>query len=1163
SHELRKVTSPEFDTLAKKPDEILLQVRDLNTRDDDSEKFQMKGRMRVRWKPGSLCEDSTVKYYDFGNRFTPDQNGWIKFMPSFEGAISTSEGEWTEADSAKGLCQWIDTLPGSAPGEYHGLSGGLFYPNLNDSVTVSELLSGTYKVPYISMGIHIDSADASKDSSAEEEFTLWVLPGKENTEGNREFYWGVDRSVLRDGSGDPFIGSAGWVSPHPREWIQGPAVTLDSGNHTIDIYMRDDFTGIAGIALSKSDETPGFSVDELERWGDYGFRPKIRAEKLMDGQEFDFAYSIWDRFGNRGDSGSIVIETPEYQNELPYVTIEPSDVIEDNYFSTCSPGFDLEPEERLRDTVSLEVMLRRNLLDTVIDFSDRIDINRTGTEDNLWSVDIDSTNPLPEIQGSVCDTNSYQIYARLVNDNGDAGNWNSFMFGVDDTTTSFTSAELMDSVYEEPPYLKYRYIEGYEVGNGDIIGDLRVVFDEGVTPGGQELIIDNALIHTAHHTENGEMVYDSITGFDNGTFCVYEDKSYYAGRKVKSYFTINYGKYVIETATDSLRRESVNGSYRLIARTPRMVDDQESYARISSDMNTPMPVNITKHGIIDNFYSMQDYFFLKDVIKYSDHRNGFNIVGCVTEFSRNDYTEDIDTFSINAMGHCTNCGPYLDFTVLHPEYMKEEFNAMEKLNDPVEIEYTEEDTTYRIQWTGEEKNHVPNSGIGMVTYCGWDIVIESYYLDPNGVYLNNFKVYMPEQEFNIGGTDCDSAVPELTGIRIEGREGLNNSALHFYGESERLSQDVSVYESLRFRTYNDYILTKAPEYKFTPVNSNREYVIKVPEGGELHLPSWKDNNPFNERDSIKTYIKEPHQENLTLEYSGFKKINTLGDFHRTVGHGTEALMFDGEISVRYSADRMVLDVSPVEGDTSLISIKDGFFNDNIDGPIGINGSSLELFSDFSVNTMYGRKMAGDGKTWRVSPENTPSEFTIPFSGVEVVHTAKDSVLLFLMDPNIKISMLDDAANAAEVLELYNAAVTCDKSLAALNGNVKLPEEGLSLSDFPLFGKGGGDSFVKEYGDFTISELYFGYSDPKFTIGTRAVLEFGEIFKFMGMNGEKILFDEFEVSHHPEDNWKLERLRAEAFSQPRVFGISKSDLESGSGGDNLVEFYSGGNGLGVE
>ena len=1174
SQEYRPVTEPvlEVDTVAA--DRIVLGIDNLNTIPGGGAKQQLAGTLCVKWVPGSVCADSTVIEKDFGNRFTP-QGDWIAFMPSFEGALGSTVGAWREpgATTPGTRHQWLDRYTHADP-----LQGGGFYPNVGDSVTVAELTAGPLSdFASLSMGIRLTPEQAC-DSAAGEEFTLWALPAADNGETSRYFYWGTDGVPVTDELGDAYHDGG------TPQWIQGPSVTLGAGDHTIDLFMRDDGVTVAGIALSKTGSAPPFTAADLSRWGDTGFAIDVAAEDLADFTEHTFTVTALDRMGNVSARVRTEVTTLRSAEVIPDLVISPDATLENGFYHSLYPSFTLSLAQPYPDTLDVTVALRKHLPDTVVDLAGfAVD---TAGEANVWTVT--DTAGLEEYPaGAVSASSGYELLARAYQDSSSVGNWTNLFFGVRADTSEIPEAVVVtDPVFELPPHLRFRFDDGFETASGEIIGDLEVLFDfDNTRAPNQRLYLEGALIETDTAADG---THESITGISGGTFACYEFAGdvYETFASAQAAFTFPYGRFRMDVTVDSLGLLEYADGWKIAAGRARITDDRGSAVRASGSLAAAQPVPLTKLGIVDDMYCPDDYFFMENALSFSGVHPGFHIQGCITTFRRLNTGAPDETYRIVAAGECAGCGPYLCFTVASPKYLDEEFSARDKLRDTVVIEYTPDDFTYAIQFAGV--NPVEHSTIEHARYAGWPLEITAYDFYASGVTLTDFAVTVDPETFPDSLNGAEATIPHFAGVKILGDANLNNGALHFFGGAHVSGA------GLRLETPGGYVFGDAPLVRFAPAAGEREYLLSMPSGGSLALPSWK-NTVFNEQDTLVADI-DASEQGFVLGYDGIRELSAWCDFTRTVGYINDnpenpGLFLRGRIDVSYAARDFQLEIAPRDN-LALFTFNSGFFdfeNDRSGGvdTVQVEKSSMSLFSDFSINTFYGKREFSspvtltDDRLAGMGDEESGRSVTFPLDGVDIVridHGDTAEIRLLLLAPQFDLGGLALVSSGESQKPIYNAAFDCNKHLAGLSGRIAMPEDANSLSDVKTL-----KSFAENIADMSLDEIYLGYGregrDTAVTLGAAAAIRLGKAFDNIGMYGEKILLDDLRFSYHLNEDahprWTLDTLHATAFPLPRRFGIGPRNLreekpreDAGTmrrdydEGKDYVELLSGGNGIEV-
>ncbi|MDG5816200.1 choice-of-anchor Q domain-containing protein [Chitinispirillales bacterium ANBcel5] len=1144
SQEYRKVTNPQFELTDKTHRSVTLNSTNLNKIGESNPKEQMAGTLYMSWSPGSLCEEVTNREYEFGNLYTKDENGWISFMPSFEASLNSGVGQWIKHEGVGAIHQWIDRYT-----EEEGLAGGKFYPPIGVNYRSHDFHGNLDGIPFISYGIYLTQEQASADRSSEEErYTLWYLPSEGNTESRQKFYWFVNDEAIEMG-GEPVF------SADP-DWIQGPAVYLDSGISTIDIYMVDDGVGIDGIALSKGTEAPVFSKHELDTWGgNKGFEIEIVANDIPSNEKITFSYVAVDRYGNMSDSGQLEKTTLENEDGVPGAVITPEIPLENGYYMSVTPAFTVTLESEFDETADIEATLHK-----VVDGEEYemvVEIERNDENVNQWRVfNEDGLIEFPD-QG-VSAQNCYVLRILPSDSEGKPGNWVQQRFGIiaadGETPPTVT---IINPVYETA-YLKFRYLNGFATADNTIIGNLEVLFKDGYGPHNEnsKLILEGATIHTTYTEDSdGTIEHQYIDSLSYGEFAAYECDYWGEFCSRINSFSIPYGNYTFEVNADLLSMETDHsGEYKIYSQETVLYDDRDNPARLSSHLDRQSSVPFTKYGVIDTFYSWRDRFFIRDVVKYSPSRDGFSLDACIMTFSR-DRSGSNDVFEMVAQGQCHNCGPNLTFTVLDPSSLRPAFKAFDLLDRPVDITYTHSDPELVVDY-GTDGFSVENSDIGEAIYRGWRVKVDEYVFNEHGVTVNDMSIGLNEETFPPQKNDNNSFVPNFSGLEIRGDIDLNQGALHVRGSAISEANDVSL------TTRGDYTFTDISKLRFGYAQPT-DFEMTMPEGYNLKAPTWKNETLYPNESLV---IPVGASDGFILGYEGIRKVHAQGEIERTFKEKQENklsgrlpitirkgyLTLRGDILITYAARNFQVRVTPNETD-SLFTLAANFFK-NRDEEVGISRGSIGFFSDFSVNTLYAKKMGG-GRYSVVPKQFGIAPITAP--GFDIFHTS-EGVRILLLAPDFQLGGLI-SNNAGDIFEMssdcnfetsiYNAGFNVAGALTNISGRIDLPDDIMSC-----FGIGGISNITQQVAQFSIRSIMLGYEKgeehDKLTIGTDASIQLGKAFSNIGMEGEKILLSELTTSYS-NNTWALETMRGSGFTTPRTFNL---------GNRGYVELLNGGHGL---
>ena len=1153
SQEYRNPPVPVVNVTSVSSDKILMECNNLNT-DSSGNRSQMAGTLYVTWKPGSECEESTTVSIPFGNKFEVQSN-WIAFKPMFENAINSKVGGWRNTTSPVNYFkhQWLDRFDST------GVSiGGEFYPDIGDSITASDI-SGGVIIPSVSFNFRIDSTQMSADSSTGELYKIWFLPGGYNGVSNSEIYWTINDTV-------PVASQTASVlnlDSFSIDWVPGPSIFLDSGNHTFNLFMKDDGVKIAGIALSKENTVPQFDLSSLPKWSTKGFDLKIIAQGLQPENAINFTFEAVDRFGNRSGKSQKIERTKKSPYVIPPVVIAPDEPLQNGFYPSIYPSFSIGMQSETDDSLELSL----SLIKTINGLSSpQTNMTLTRISGNSWSASVDSGSPLDEfpVDTALSKDNGYSILARaykIINASDTAfGKYTKLIFGVVPDTDQVPLQVVIDTTIYEVPKLRFNFERGTELNGNTIIGDLQVLFDFDTEYSGTKLMLEDAIITTDTATDGfGVKHHLRITNVTGGTFGSYECSGYDDLCTRTQEFQIPYGKFSISVNPDSITRYTTPVQ-RLVVSGAEIIDDKGVRCKISGDSLWTIPVPVTRFGVHDTFYVKDGYFFIKNALIWSSLHDGFNIKGCLTRFNRTPDSSPTDTFTITACGACKDCGPFLNFNVKSPVYLDDEFTGTdERLENPVILRYTNVEDPYIISFTSDTVNQIVSSELHSVTYRGWQLLINSYHFTNHGAVITDFNVIPNTETFP---EDKNPDRYTFSGLQIIGDTVFNGGALHLRGTATCNSM-------VSFRTGNDYVISHGSECDFIPVDENRDYILTFPSNGILALPSAKSpaTDIYNEKDTIKLALSA-----FRVTKDGIDTIFAQDEFFRTLGMLDEinyGMKIEGIMKVGYAARDFQLDVQPKTA-VPLLLFNKGFLNEDT---VGVGQSSIGLFSDLSINTLYGKKKFN----CVITPDGFDGLLELPGTGIDVINTSS-GVRVMLLAP--KFNLGEFSGEGESFSDIYNATFDCSRKLTGLSGKIILPEKFRKLSN-----ASGLKAFAEKIIDVEVDEIYLGYTkrlpdNTEFRIGASSSIILGSAFNNIGLNGEKIILDTLTFAYNIDQEtdkgkWSLDKLNGRAFTLPRSFGIGPRNVRDRDGIDieslkkdydankKYIEFVSGGNGLEVD
>ncbi|MCX7726235.1 MAG: hypothetical protein N2053_05250, partial [Chitinispirillaceae bacterium] len=1159
----RKPLKPELNFETVRSEKSILVCNNLNTDTTDTIREQVSGKLKVWWEPGSYCAESTLVEKSFGNIYTHLDSNWLVMMPRFENAISTTVGIWRDSKEVPNVGnrhQWLDRFDI----EKKPLGGG-FFPDFGDSITKREATTiWAGNLPSITVAFEISKELASKDSSISQSYKLWFLPGGYNGVTSRYVYWNIDAPLYVDTSKTVDLYTYDSLN---IQWIPGPVVWLDSGKHTLTLFMKDDGVKIAGIAMSKLNEAPPYDINTIPSWGTKGYNITVEAEGLQPGREIKFFALAEDRFGNKSELCSLSINIPSSGEKLPLLVITPQKPLNNGFYSSIYPSFTVTTKDQTQQELGLQFILRKIVNGIATDISNKF--YSIETQKNRWQVYTDTTSPLEVFPiGAVTEENSYilLVRARSISSTGDTsyGSWTRLKFGVVADSNEIPPNVVIDNIYYIIPDLKFKFINGTELSGNTIIGNLQLVFDEDSGYSKKQLVLENAIITTDTATVNGVKRHRFITSIRGGSFNVYNVSD--DGKLISrtSEYELPFGKHkiIIPATPENLFLDTLGGVVRLRVFGAKIIDDFENRCKISANQDVEdVPLFLTRYGLRGTFYVPKDYFIVKNAVVHNPVEPGFDIVSCKTTFIRPP-AGGIDSFTIITAGSCINCGPFLSFTAKNPFYKSEEFSTKsEKLEKPVIVSYVNPEQKYKISFPNDTINNILLDKLKEIKYAGWRIKINSAYFNERGITITDANIAVDPYTFSIDTTNnwingfkklrifCD---PLADGILHLGENGISNSPV-------------------KLTTFNYYII-KANSAVFQETSDKSGYHIVLKKNDTLLLPSWREpaTTIYRENDTIKVLI-----DSCKIGYNDIASFGAKGRFERTIGskkgsNETTGLRIKGDILVDYKARDFQIALKSGTNDTALLSLPEGFilkpfpFNPldtciSSNGMIYLKKSSIGLFSDLSINTLYARK--NFCRAVKVSPNGFNNFWGIEGIGFDVIKTKKD-VHIFLLSPQIEVpfgAAQNTQNNESKFnLNIYNAIFDCDKNLVAISGNVTLPEDKRNLSNIKQL-----KEFAEKYLDGELVEIYFSYNreqgdGTKLSIGASSILTLGSKFRKIGMDGEKIFIDSLTFSYHFQNNnvnegeWTFDRFTGRAFTIPKTFIISKGSF-SGKDDEKKVEY----------
>lgn len=187
---------------------------------------------------------------------------------------------------------------------------------------------------------------------------------------------------------------------------------------------------------------------------------------MPSNKDITFIFQATDRFGNVSEKKQIVIPTKSFDEPVPSVIITPDVPLENGFYHSIYPVFNMSISSATNDSLTLETVLKYNN-GAVSDSTSLSNVSLIDTTAHVWSVAVDSSYPLSPFPdtGGISSTNGYSIRARVMKRNGTVGDWTQLIFGVRaDTSQIPPSVEILDSTYETSA-LAFRFLRGIEVSS--------------------------------------------------------------------------------------------------------------------------------------------------------------------------------------------------------------------------------------------------------------------------------------------------------------------------------------------------------------------------------------------------------------------------------------------------------------------------------------------------------------------------------------------------------------------------------------------------------------------------------------------------------------------------------------------------------------------------
>ncbi len=1016
SQQYEKPLKPVLSAREVEPFKITLNTIDLNRNTDGTAKQQMTGALTVSWEPGSNCENKTTRTYPVGNRFTLNNEGWIAFKPCFESAIKTVNGTWRSAISGTmgGAHQWLDHYNGTT------LDSGGFQPNVNVRIEASELSGlSLASVPRISMGIRLKPGEGTQSTSDDEKFLLWVKPALSNGLDNDEFYWGIDGTPMSTPIGSAAPGSAG-----TNGWVQGPMVSLGDGDHTIDLFMCEDGVKIEGIALSKVKSEPTYDASALSGWGNDGLTVDVVADHLYANKEITFTASVTDRFGNNSEIAQQKITTPPTTTKLPLIVFNPVDIYNNGWFATSTPQIALRVQDLYSGTLSTpEFKLLRYQGSSTLPTDLTSQLQISSETDKSWIISLNAGESLADypVTGKLSDTNGYVLLARTKNTLNQLGDWSSFQFGVKSGTIP-SGVVLEDSLFTLGTNLRFKYIYGLDNGDGTLTGDLQVLFNDNIDASFMNTLIYSGVTITKGQVDGKLGIVDIGTDgfFKAGNFA--DDGSGIS--ESKSQFVFPYGKFEVRAETKTMILNKID--QRIEAGESSILDDNTVAGKMSVSSGAVTAIPFDSRGITSDFYTSENHFVLKDIVKFSDAASGFNIESCVTRFSFNTATK---TYTISTRGGCAGCGPYLFFDVIDPRYSGSAFHVFDKLDRTLDVTYTADNFNYNLKLASSEPPFtVTNSDLPQSEYDGWQMKLHSYTFDKSGVHLTNFDVEANREVFPAKDVEVNlskwtekthSEIPStiklnqgtngrfitgFSGGTIMGKDTVGNGALYLYGDAEASGTGVSL------TTQDLFTLKNVTKFQFKSNGSNRNFLIETV-GTEriIDVPAGYQRAFYFDGQDENGQLSVPIS-TLTLSSDGIESLVASKSviFHHGSYNDNKNWSLTFNSTLKLTARERLVDVALVNksgesnGDNNVdLKFDNGFFNfSNGSHELTIPNSKLVLTNELQISSIDAKKTVSTEDAGITFNPEEASILTLSTGGLSLEKSG-DTLLMRFNTPKFK------------------------------------------------------------------------------------------------------------------------------------------------------------------
>gem|GEM_PF-5396049 len=1112
----------EIDSVGGRHDSVAIAVRGLNSQADSG--TRLPGSLRVTWTPGSSCAPSTSVSLPYGNVFTPDVDGRFLFRPSLGAAILSKEGSWLGDVDDKQRHQWLDQPVG----------GGFFPP--------AGIQAFSDEGPWIDFVLR-------NPRPGTPQWDLWILPGRQNTESNKLFRWGVEKMATlaaKPGTMPMSASSALYEATTPGAWVKvAPVVTMtDTGLYRLRLQMIQDGFVARGIILQPAGSAaPTKSESELPTAGAWGYDSLLlQAGALASGTTHTFTFQATDRKGNTSAARTLTVTTPVSTVRVSSLRIQLDNSDSSGWVNGNALGAHLVANSDGIAPTSVHAELYI--------------INATGStklasltpvaDGSGWSVS-DALSAWPATTADLAAGFGYRLDV-WADAQSTTGPHTVAFFGVRGAAHPGALTDLKKDVTLGG--VTFRVLEAWPE-NGAIYANLELpVFTQkhGDTLESR-IVLKSALV--SFNNANPK-VLQSVTGGSVAALRC-EGTPVACSETDRATWTLGPWKGFLPVEDASLL--PLNSGYRLSVKFAEFLDDKSRLVRTG-------PVQLNDAGLAQDAWVVADRVWFRNVVG-AGKDDAFSFESCRLLIAPG----SAGALDMSLRGCADNVGPFLSFGInLETEspftLMGEAFDSLAK--------------PYSISWK-PGKGYVPQVDSVVVTqttlhdFSGasvWGYDVHKYSFAPVGVNLLDFDVLLPDGKVfpavsgeawrikNFQGLTVRSSSTVLDGKPIMSGSALSSDKRDLPFNSTQKLTGISSW------TYRDVL---GYGYVLDPSANTTGLAIVTPQpSGSFRYRAIGASNIDATDETFRVPVTK-----MVFGPGLFAEISSSNIFTAAAG----GIKVSGTLSINPSEDSMEVIASDLDGTARGLSFPLGTnpwqsYASSKDwtkegDPIALSDLSLSLDETFGITDISG--------TGEMPEQSALFIGRLPLLGFQSQSSfrllpGKGDILVRLGSPSAWFSDLSYGQSSNPTSWIQSAVFNSSTLPVAVGAELPVPESMRTLR-FPLF-----ENLGSLYLNKVVLDASIANGAPSIALESQSTLELGSAFSFVGLDGWRFALNNLVLSANVTrtgssftPTMSVKSLEVAPLGIPASIELNAGQLkqwygdksETGSSGPALVRLYTAG------